>query len=129
MHMVHAEKIATAVQRGPANTRWRDFADVWTLANRHPVNGSDLQKAVHEVALHRHAQLLPLQDLLDGFADVAQPKWAAWRRRNGYDHLPELFQTVLGEVIDFAQPALFGETTGQRWNPGKKHWGSVIDDR
>ena len=27
IHMVHAEKIVTATQRGVANTRWRDFAD------------------------------------------------------------------------------------------------------
>lgn len=30
LHMVHAEKIVTAVQRGVANTRWRDFGDIWT---------------------------------------------------------------------------------------------------
>jgi hypothetical protein len=36
LHMVHAEKIITAVQRGVANTRWRDFADVWTLPGIHP---------------------------------------------------------------------------------------------
>jgi hypothetical protein len=28
--MVYAEKIATAVQRGQANTRWRDFADIYS---------------------------------------------------------------------------------------------------
>jgi hypothetical protein len=28
IHMVHAEKIVTAIQRGTANTRWRDFGDV-----------------------------------------------------------------------------------------------------
>jgi hypothetical protein len=28
LSMVFAERVLTAVQRGPANTRWRDFADV-----------------------------------------------------------------------------------------------------
>jgi hypothetical protein len=37
LHVVHAEKLVTAVQCGTPNTRWRDFADVWTLSNRHPV--------------------------------------------------------------------------------------------
>jgi hypothetical protein len=32
LHMVHAEKIVTAVQRGVANTRWRDFGDIWALS-------------------------------------------------------------------------------------------------
>jgi hypothetical protein len=28
MHMVHAEETVTAIQRGIANTRWRDFGDI-----------------------------------------------------------------------------------------------------
>lgn len=35
--MVHAEKILTAVERGTANTRWRDFADIATLAVHHDI--------------------------------------------------------------------------------------------
>lgn len=31
--MVLAEKLVTAVQRGTANTRWRDFADVYLLTH------------------------------------------------------------------------------------------------
>jgi hypothetical protein len=37
--MVLAEKIVTALERGTANTRWRDFADVWTLSRRHDCGG------------------------------------------------------------------------------------------
>jgi hypothetical protein len=33
--MVLAEKIITAVQRGTANTRWRDFVDVYLLTGAH----------------------------------------------------------------------------------------------
>jgi hypothetical protein len=33
LSMVHAEKLVTAVQRGTANTRWRDFADIYLLAS------------------------------------------------------------------------------------------------
>jgi hypothetical protein len=36
LHMVHAEKIVTAYQRGIASTRWRDFADIYLLATTHP---------------------------------------------------------------------------------------------
>lgn len=34
--MVYSEKIVTAVARGTVNTRWRDFADMYLLARRHP---------------------------------------------------------------------------------------------
>jgi Nucleotidyl transferase AbiEii toxin, Type IV TA system len=66
LHMVHAEKMVTAVQRGTANTRWRDFADIWTLSNHHRVDGSDLQNAIGEVARYRRAALVPLREVLDG---------------------------------------------------------------
>jgi hypothetical protein len=79
--MVRAEKVVTMLERGEVNTRWRDFADLWTLSNHHPVNGTDLQKALNEVAQYRHAELGLLQDALDGYADIAQNTWAAWRRR------------------------------------------------
>jgi hypothetical protein len=42
LHMVHAEKIVTAVQRGTANTRWRDFDDIWSLLRQHPTSAHDL---------------------------------------------------------------------------------------
>jgi hypothetical protein len=40
--MVLAEKLVTAIDRGQANTRWRDFADVYVLTQAHPVDANDL---------------------------------------------------------------------------------------
>lgn len=36
LEMVLAEKIVTALSRGTANTRWRDFLDLYVLIRRHP---------------------------------------------------------------------------------------------
>jgi len=41
-----AEKIVTAVQRGTANTRWRDFTDVARLAAVHRVDGGRLSESL-----------------------------------------------------------------------------------
>jgi hypothetical protein len=68
--MVHAEKLVTAVQRGVADTRWRDFADVYVLARRYDVSGNDLLTAVRRVAQHRDVGLVPLEEVLDGHADL-----------------------------------------------------------
>ena len=122
LHMVHAEKIVTAVQRGTANTRWRDFADVWTLSNQHAIDGSDLRHAIDEVANHRRAQLSLLRIVLDGYAEIAQDKWAGWRRRNGFDHLPEPFELLLDAVIAFADPVLAHEVDERSWNPSNREW-------
>ena len=40
--MVHAEKIVTAVERATANTRWRDFGDIYLLSRKHPATGNEL---------------------------------------------------------------------------------------
>jgi hypothetical protein len=124
MHMVHAEKIVTAVQRGIANTRWRDFGDIWTLARRHPVAGSDLQRAILEVAKARGVTIAPLSDVLEGYPEFAQAKWVAWRRRIGADHLPDQFVEVLDGVLRFADQPLRAEVNELTWVPDTGSWQS-----
>jgi hypothetical protein len=122
MHMVHAEKIVTSVQRGTANTRWRDFGDIWSLSRQHPTTSDDLARAIEEVARHRHAAIRRLTEVLDGYAELGQARWARWRRRSNSDHLPEQLASVLEAVIGFADPVLAGEVAGRRWNPSKSAW-------
>lgn len=55
--MVYAEKIVTMLERGEANTRWRDFADVYLLCARHGADGDELVAAMEAVAKHRGAPL------------------------------------------------------------------------
>ncbi|MGD0455464.1 MAG: nucleotidyl transferase AbiEii/AbiGii toxin family protein, partial [Solirubrobacteraceae bacterium] len=58
--MVHAEKVVTAVARGTVNTRWRDFADIYVLAQRHAIDGTELVRSARRVSEHRQVQLVPL---------------------------------------------------------------------
>ena len=113
--MVLAEKIVTAVQRGSANTRWRDYADIYLLSNRHEVDTDQLQAAITTVANHRRAVLIPLRQILDDYALRAQQRWAAWRRKQRLDdRLPESFGDLLESVITFTDPALTTTTISQR---------------
>lgn len=120
--MVHAEKLVTALQRGTVNTRWRDFADVWALSGRHPVNGDEVQTALRVVAEHRRVQLARLADVLDGYAALAQGKWGAWRRKQQMLDQPEQFNDLIQAVIAFADPALTGQVRGLTWNPTSRQW-------
>ena len=120
--MVHAEKIITAVSRGTANTRWRDFGDVYSLAGRHDVAGDDFALAISSVAAHRKVHLLPLAEVLAGFPALAQARYDAWRRRHDRDDLPNAFQEVLDRVIGFADPALLGSVTEHRWDAHTTTW-------
>jgi len=72
-HMVLAEKIATALERGTINTRWRDFVDIATIAARPPVIGADLEQALRVVAAHRRLALTPLSPVLTDFGTDGEP--------------------------------------------------------
>jgi hypothetical protein len=122
IHMVHAEKIVTAVQRGDTNTRWRDFGDVWTLSRQHSVSADDLGQAIAEVARYRDVTIHPLAEILSGFAEIGHARWASWRRRSNSDHLPEAFAPVLAAVIAFADPVLTDAVKGLIWNPSVSTW-------
>ena len=121
--MIYAEKIVTALQRGTANTRWRDFADLFLLSGQHPVSGDEVEQALAAVADYRQVDLMPLTDVLHGYALLAQARWAAWRRRQRLDdRLPEAFTEILATVITFADPALRREITEQDWEPEARAW-------
>lgn len=121
--MVLAEKITTAVQRGAANTRWRDFADIYLLTRHHPIDGADLRRCLHEVATYRQATLEPLSTTLDGYDSIGRQGWAAWRRRNQLgDLVPESFAELLAAVIAFADPVLTATNSPQRWDVDAGRW-------
>lgn len=121
--MVHAEKLVTAIQRGTVNTRWRDFADIYLLSRAHPLDGTELLAAIHDVAEHRAAQLAPLAGVLDGYPEIGQQGWARWRRRAQLDaRLPERFGAVLDAVSGFAEAALDGSAAGRVWEPARGGW-------
>lgn len=121
--MVYAEKLVTALQRGVANTRWRDFADIYTLSGRHNVAGNELITAIARVAVHRSARLAPLSEVLDGYAAQAQRRWSAWRRKQRLDdRLPEQFDDVLHAVAAFADPAIDGTAADREWDATRRSW-------
>ena len=100
--MVVAEKLVTALQRGRANTRWRDFADLVLLLGSTDIAPSSLAAAVREVARHRRTPVRTLADALEGMAEEAQPRWTAWWSRQGLEgRVPAEFAEVLS-ILDAA---------------------------
>jgi hypothetical protein len=119
--MVHAEKIVTAVARGTTSTRWRDFADIYLLARRHPLEGDELNASIREVARHRGTNLAPLNHVLAGYANIGQQRWDAWRRKQLLDdRLPSSFadtwQLGYRQATRRGLPGLGGGTGGSTWH-------------
>ena len=126
--MVHAEKIVTAVARGTINTRWRDFADIYLLSRRHSLAGAGLTASVRQVARHRQVELVPLARALDGYGEIGQARWAAWRRKQQLEErLPAAFVEVVSAVVAFADPVITDSAAGLAWNPANGTWSSVTD--
>lgn len=121
--MVLAEKIVTAIDRGEGNTRWRDFADIYTLTHLHSVEAATLRSSLETVAVYRGVTLAPVLPALADMPERAQPKWRAWRTRvNRQKELPEAFADVFNEVARFSDPVL-RETTNGIWNIAQQRWG------
>ncbi len=121
--MVLAEKLVTALQRGVANTRWRDFADIVTLARGHALDAEELLASMGAVLEHRVVEPRPLALVLAGFGESGQPGWARWRAKaRPGDELPESFAVLLGEVLALVDPLLAGEVDRGIWSPGRGGW-------
>ncbi|BCJ37125.1 hypothetical protein Athai_46280 [Actinocatenispora thailandica] len=122
LSMVIAEKIVTAVDRGVANTRWRDFADVYTLIRVHTLQATEVRGSMEAVAAYRDVELVPLLPALAGMSQQAQSKWRAWRVRIGRDgDLPADFADALSAVARFTDPLLRGGARGS-WDPQSAAW-------
>jgi hypothetical protein len=124
MGMVLAEKIVTALERGPASTRWRDFGDIFAVTGDRAFRAGEVRQALETVADYRHVQLAGLDDALEGYAEIGQPRWASWRRKLQLtETLPEEFGQALDALKAFAGPIITGTATDQvTWDPVQRVW-------
>jgi hypothetical protein len=90
---------------------------------QHPLNGDELHESMITVANHRQAELVPLEDVLSGFASLAQPKWAAWRRRQRLEHqVLESFSDLLAAIGISADQAITDQARNMSWRPESLAW-------
>lgn len=123
LEMVLAEKIVTAIARGTANTRWRDFVDLYTLVQKHDVKSKTLRKSLLRVAEFRAVALTSLKVVLNGYAGIAQQRWLAWLKKQRLEStVPIDFSDVLDLVVTFADPAIAGEPAAGTWDSATKRW-------
>lgn len=122
-HMVLAEKVVTAIDRGQANTRWRDFVDIAALTGGREIRYNEVRTAIETVANHRQVALRPLSPMLAGMPALAQRKWATWRRKQHLDATtPEHFTDLLGQCVAFTDPVLDRTAQDGTWNRTDRIW-------
>lgn len=122
-HMVLAEKIVTAAERGDQNTRWRDFVDIAAITSARRIRATDLRQALETVADSRRFELGPLSALLSDMPDMVQARWEVWRRRQQLESsTPVGFSDLLQTCLNFAEPVLSGQAVDLVWDPEIRRW-------
>lgn len=101
LEMLVAQKTVTALARGTAHTRWRDFLDLYVLIRRHPVDAQTLRISMPPVARYPSAPS-PLKSTLTAFPEIAQSRWPKWlRKQRPNTAAPTKFATAVEVDISF----------------------------
>lgn len=121
---VLAEKISTAVSLGEANTRVRDYVDLYTRTGRHELSYTTVRAALIATGDHRDVRLVSLSAVVAEFATVRQNAYTAFRRRLGADgdHLPAELAEVVRSITAFVDPLVAGDVGNGRWVPLARRW-------
>jgi Nucleotidyl transferase AbiEii toxin, Type IV TA system len=117
---VIAEKVETMMFLADANTRDRDYGDVYVLAGVHRVSAVALREALRKVAEHRGREVRLLGPLLQTLRETRQQPWEAFRARSGLVGLPERFSDVVDAVVDFIDGVR--DPDASRWDPAARRW-------
>ncbi len=106
---VVAEKLEAMVSLGEANSRMKDFADLWFLASHFNFDGEILAKAISSTFTQRQAaiQIQPIA-LSPDFAQIKpmQTRWQAFFRRSSPGDVPADFAEVVDGIARFLLPIL-----------------------
>lgn len=121
IYTVVSEKLEATVRLGEANTRMKDFFDLWFLCRKFSFDGELLRNAITRTFARRDMELPPTlpASLTADFAERKATTWAVFVRRNGLDHLD--LKIALEEIHAFAWPVLAAAGGASAfelsWNP------------
>jgi Nucleotidyl transferase AbiEii toxin, Type IV TA system len=120
---VLAEKLATAIMLGAANTRVRDYADIYTLTGRHDLTHGAVSAALDATAQFRGVGIVSLSSVIDDLVELREQAYRAYRAALGVDgaELPADFGEVVDAVTTFADP-LARSIAGLRWHAADRRW-------
>lgn len=120
LETVIAEKAETMMFLGDANTRDRDYGDVYLLSQIHPVEAKVLRRALDSTAEHRGHEVRLLGPLLETLRERRQQPWEAFRARAALPALPARFADVVDAVVEFLDG--LQNVQDSVWNPAARQW-------
>jgi predicted nucleotidyltransferase component of viral defense system len=118
---VVAEKFEALVMLGIANSRLKDFYDLWLIAQTFEFRRSALVEAVQRT-FDRRRTALPLDPpvgLTDEFAATSATQWRAFLSRERMAAAPDAFAAIIADLRGFLMPLIVrAPDEEQVWPPG-----------
>ena len=117
---VVAEKTETIVSLGDANSRMKDFYDLWMMAQTFTFQGGNLANGMQQT-FERCRTPLPEQipvGLNDRFALEREAQWRAFLARSWLATASNSIVQVVNDLRAFPQPVL-ARTDVASWPPGR----------
>jgi predicted nucleotidyltransferase component of viral defense system len=120
---VIAEKVQAIIVLGEANSRFKDFYDIWLLSEHRDFDGAVLQQAIQRTFERRQTDYptsLP-SGLTTEFASRSQKDWERTVKDKNKlsDGKESDFKFVTKRITDFLLPPISALANGQ---PFKQHW-------
>ena len=105
---VISEKFEAIVSLGDANSRYKDFYDVYILANQYDLDGSELKEAVKETFEHRRTGFDDIFAFKDEFtaSKIHQSRWNAFLKKKKaivnveLDEVISLLRRLLSPIVE-----------------------------
>lgn len=127
IYSVIAEKFEAFVSLGFANGRYKDFYDIYVLAERYDLNGMELKKAIIETFTHRGTEFDDIVAFEDGFTDdeIRQGRWRAFIKKKKamlnveFEETMQLLKDLLLPIVKSIRNENSFEQT---WNKETKSW-------
>lgn len=127
IYSVIAEKFEAFVSLGFANGRYKDFYDIYVLADRYDLNGMELKKAIIETFTHRGTEFDDIVAFEDGFTDdeIRQGRWRAFIKKKKamlnveFEETMQLLKDLLLPIVKSIRNENSFEQT---WNKETKSW-------
>lgn len=127
INSVVAEKFEAFVSLGLANSRYKDFYDIYVLSDRYNFDGKELTNAIKETFNHRGTSFDDIAAFEDGFADdeTRLMRWNSFVKKKkafiklGFEETVQLLKILLFPIVDAIKKNELFERT---WSHEKKMW-------
>lgn len=127
IYSVIAEKFEAFVSLGLANGRYKDFYDIYVLADRYDLDGTELKNAIVETFSHRGTSFDDIAAFEDGFTDdvTRQGRWNSFVKKKkalikvSFEETMQMLKTLLIPIVDAIKNDKKFDRT---WSKERKNW-------